>query len=534
MSDRPSKPIRARWTLGELLDYELLLQRYAETGAPEEHLLDEVHAQAVRERVPGGGAEIAKNRRWWPRAYVRAWRQWLQTQQPVDSPGKIAEAALKNLQILLFVVGLFGGAGLVATLLAQTPPMPDGSPRPVNVIFFLGACLLPQLALMLWAVAGILRRFIWRAARGNALPRLAGALVQPAATRLGEHALAAAPDDLRAWFRSTLGLVLGRGRLHRAALGWPLVAMLQYGGLGYCIGMTACLAGSVQFRQVTFGWETSNPALVNADSMWEAAKFLAKPWSGQDPRALPSKEQVANSWYDTRSGVASSDRDALLSWWPFAIACLINYGFWPRLILLVFCVGAAERALARERFDDARSDMLLRDLARCGDLRGLGAVDGEPAPRPAPPAADLPAPQAGAFPCLAYLPPDLDAPETRERLAPLLAEKLGWHLLETRAVYTVEEQEALLTRVRQIDWAGQAPRILSVHRWNAAIVQDTRALHRSLLTATGPQGHLILALGGKLRLLQDPVTREQARYWREYADELKRDFPNVEVLLLGP
>ena len=76
-----AKPRRARWTLSQLVDYELLLQRYAETGAPEEALREEVLGRAEAGGLSPHRAEIQANRRWWLREYTEAWRRYLQTRE---------------------------------------------------------------------------------------------------------------------------------------------------------------------------------------------------------------------------------------------------------------------------------------------------------------------------------------------------------------------------------------------------------------------------------------------------------------------
>ena len=527
---RPARGRRAVWKLADLLDYEVLLQKYTEADAPEAELRDEILGVAAADGVSMRRTDIAANRRWWLLEYVQAWQRRLAAQAE-HSPGAITETALSGLGFVLQAVGALVGMGVVGTLFAQAGHLPDGSPMPVNVFWVLTVCLLPQVILALMATFGMLAVSLHWRLRPNAFLRFVAALVAPLGGRLAQLLVQQAGDGLRARVKSAVGLVLGRGQLHRATLTWPLIKLLQQAtmtlGLGLAIGMLAL----PQVRHVTFGWQTTNPA-ITPELVHGVVKALAAPWSWLEKGGgEPTVADVAGSRIDVNRGAGSLDPNALTSWWPFLCKAFIVYGILPRIVLFLYSSISQRRALARESFDDSRSELLLGEIARWGELSAAPAPAREGVT--ASPIPDIAAPESGAFPCLVVLPPELDSPETRERLSALLASRLGWRILEFRAVYTVPEQEALISRLREMDWTGSAPRVLFVQRWNAAIVQDTKALVRSIMAAIGKSGHVIFALGGKVRLLEDPVTRPQTQYWREYANELKTVFPNVEVLPLG-
>src|SRR5690606_9376044 len=116
-------------------------------------------------------------------------------------------------------------------------------------------------------------------------------------------------------------------------------------------------------------------------------------------------EAIRGSLIDINQGAAALDPAALGAWWPFLCICLLVYGVIPRTFLCQATHILAYRALARERFEDSRSELLLGEIARWGELSALPAASSGGTVPARPDGSAIAGPESGAFPCLVVLAP---------------------------------------------------------------------------------------------------------------------------------
>lgn len=525
---------RALWTLADLVDFEVLLaqdERDLEDAGAEGRL--QARDRALYRQIQGAptshraeGALEKPGRRW----LFHRWRQARLEQQglePGTSPGASFAAALALSGWLLGGAGFLVGKGVLWVGLTGGR-LAGGPTEPVNVLFLLLTCVAPPFLLSM-ATAYLL------VAAGNrrwpsappVLRSLFAVICRPLVRWLIERFQHAIPVERRVALGATVGLLRSRTTAHGAALGWPLVGLMQWFALGFATAIAAGCLLSVQIWHQTFAWQTTVDAYTPA-RVHGAVRVVATPWSWLlgEGQGYPTLAQVTATQYHRHRDPAALPADAASSWWVFVVLTALTYAFLPRLLLLLAFRFRQRSALDREQFVALRYDALYERLVTTAVAwRGPDAAvapaacDGGSVPGGA--AGEGPV-EPATGPCVLVVPADLDRPQLRERVAEVLASWKGWRpatVVDFEG--TMAGQEACLARVG--GQGGQVPRRVLVLQ--EAFMPPTREVLeflRGLRRVVGPAGAILVGLLGKPGAdpLGRPAQAADVQVWRKRAQSL--------------
>ncbi|MBO9469338.1 DUF2868 domain-containing protein [Endozoicomonas sp. G2_2] len=327
-----------RWTLADLIDFETMLARVDDDTLAGDRL---VFARDIR---PGLARGDESSRR---RAGLRAWLAHRRAHAGLDT-GRVWTQGLALLRLGLFAAMALAGMALVAGLCA-------GPSQSVHVVvFFALTLLLPWGVFLFWL--GL--RAIGGARTKTLLP------VVNAVERLGRRLRGAgsghSPDGVTrsdGWQNR-----LADSRQPRRALQAALGATLQWGALGFNLGLLLAFVGSLLIFDVRFYWEATpqTGSLVQS-----SVALIATPWRTVWPAAVPDASQIEASrarYIDGERRVATTPASTA-AWWRFLLMSLLVWGVLPRLLLMGGYALAERRALARLDFQAPRHRDLWRRLA---------------------------------------------------------------------------------------------------------------------------------------------------------------------------
>ena len=321
--------LKVRWTLRDLVDFEVLSGREGEMSAADEN--------RIRAAVKGlQGAEAR-------RVGMKAWLDE-RRKGGGEFPGEVWAGGRFLAGALVAVAMFLSGAGVMTGML-------DRDRMVFHVPMVVGVSLgLPLLILL----AGFLA-FLFRGKFSKGLgfvPRVLGWIVGKLSGGNME------------WWKQ---LRLEGGRAWEA-LGWNLVRLTQVGAVMFSAGMMAGLLGCIWFLEVGFYWESTTPDWMAA-RLHEVCGFLASPWGwAWDDGVVSSSEIEQTRW--SGEGVLAGRMESAATWYPFLFAAIPFWGMLPRLLLWVFAVFSERRALAALDFQAKRHRELWRDSmgARRADL----------------------------------------------------------------------------------------------------------------------------------------------------------------------
>lgn len=327
---KPFRRVPDRWSLGDLVDFEALLAAGQAPASPRDRIR---FARDIRAELPSGDA---RRRR---RIGLRRWLD-MQRETRALTAGDLWQRSLVMLRLGLFVVLGITGLTLAAGLCAAPG-------QTVHVVLFVVLTLV-----LPWTIfAGMLiarrlggrRHFLeWLLAR---LARLSDDSSDQAATRQLQACRESLTDSAPA--RSALGAALG--------------GALQWGAVGFNLGMVLAFAASLMVFDVRFYWEaTPRTEAV----MTGAARAIALPWGWAWPGALPTSDTIraSRARYDAGQRQVPAQARTGAVWWRFLLMALLVWGLLPRLLLVAWAGWRQRRALARLDFQAPRHRVLWRQL----------------------------------------------------------------------------------------------------------------------------------------------------------------------------
>lgn len=309
-----------KWSLAELIDFEVALASWDGEAAPVERQHD------------GRAAGL---------------KRWLKTRREADgpphqSPGERWVGALSLAAILLgLLAAAFGAAAAWGTL--------DRDRNALNVVWFLAATLfLPWLMLLLGALGWLLRG---RVAGFGAL----GWLTERVSVRLLD------PER-----RTVIEKIRRSGEISKV-LGWRLAQISQRVAADFHGGAFIGFGAMILFKSVGFFWETTTEQAM-AGALSRLVEILALPWAAALPGAVPDVpgSEITADWRAAGDG-----------WWPFLLLALLVWGLAPRLLLVGYATWRERRLLDRLTFQAPHHRKLWRALTevrRGGEPEG--PVDG--------------------------------------------------------------------------------------------------------------------------------------------------------------
>jgi hypothetical protein len=474
------------WTLGDLLDFEVLL---AADATADDAAIRERDRAIAADIGAGAGAAGPTDRR-------RLFRLWLEARRRADGsrlPGSRFEAGRQAAGWVAALAGLAVGASVATTLLHYR------GQEPVNVAWFFAATVgIQWLVLAATLALSIARRVTASGARPLR------SLVTALAWTLGAG-LRRLPGEQRDRFRSVLATIEHRGEIYGAVAVWPSVVITQTFGVCFNLGVLATLLAHVALADVGFGWQSTLRA--GPEQAWRLVSLVATPWAFL-PDAHPTLEQVVASRFSYSEGIAPLSHEAMAAWWPFLFYSVLVYGLLVRTLLLASAVIASRSALARLTFDHPECNSLLRRLAgrvvrASPDRAGLVI-----------PAFDEPAVPRGAGRCFVFVADGLEVSEAA--LSSSLQAQFGW---ETSEVHPLEidrpsgNAEALAALERALPEVASV--VVAAPAQRAPIKAIALCLGNVAAVAGRTETVLLLvgrAQGGRFA----PVGDEELAHWRSF------------------
>jgi len=364
-----------RFTLAELIDLELALQRDRETPVEDLDTRDTPLAQhlasalgATGETAPGAAKSPA------PRIALRAWLNSVQ-QPGLTSAGSQFSELIELAGTCLLLAGATSGALTIGSWLLH------GTGTPVNVAVFWPAVIGIQLALL--AIFGLLASSLRCAERIPGLRGLGRVLTSISGTLpwLTLRALARLSGRPQAEWRQLFGELRALDWLYRRLRIWLMTSLTQAFAIGFNLGALAAFFAIPTLDDPAFGWRSR---LLGAGEVHAIVRGIALPWRSWLPSAVPSSAAVEATQYSSvapryavqppvrrpplEPGDASpgsdSDRPPWGAWWPFLCVSLATYGLIPRVLLLGLAQVGLRRELSRAPRAHAELERLLARLSR--------------------------------------------------------------------------------------------------------------------------------------------------------------------------
>ncbi len=455
-----SKNEAARWSLADLIDFEILLAREGEAVGNDG---DRLHfIRDIRPRLTAIGDELTRRR-----VGLRLWSSDRCGRGNAQAPaGQAWQHGLALARLSLFCTMGLAGMGLVAGLVF-------GPRQAVHVIVFFGLTLaLP-----------------WALFAGWTLARLLGARQRGSLRALMAFSLRLSGRDANQRAQDTRWLsALIQGRHERRAVAATLAGTAQRGAVGFNLGLILAFVGCLMLFDVRFYWEATPRAGIDT-AFATLTQAVAAPWSWAWPAAVPTPDEIAA----TRAGldgVQSVPVSGAAYWWPFLLMSLLVWGLLPRLLLVAFYDVLARRALARLDFQAPRHRAL---------WRRLNAIErGEVAVGPTDGVLVLDVGGHGV---------------TGEAVRGFLLRRLRVNPLRTHRVAVLDENEEAHAECALA--AGPAGVVLLAEAW-ALSPRQVAALHKRLRAALGaatPMIWVIFALAGGQP--QAPAPAELQRWTRQ-------------------
>ncbi len=322
--------MRFKWTLGDILDYELFLGEELDSLSPSENL--RTWFLNYRGRIT-------------PRRILYSWLKTRRSFATAVLPGKTVNRLYRIIAVILLLFGFLTGSGLGWGVLSYA-----GS-NPVNLFMALTVLvgipfLLTSLALILNAIPSggnrsrRMRDRLMRFVRGSVdFSRRVGIMDR-------EHADAVIGGISR--FR-------GRSVIYRSLLRWSVSQPVQLRALGFHLGIFSAVLWRGVVQDVAFAWQTT--LNVSTQSLYNFIFSFSRPWRVLFPP--PSISQIAGSRVILKNGIDALDNADLVVWWPFICLAILSYGVLPRLLFFIYSAIRRQIVLGNLSFSDSKSHKLL-------------------------------------------------------------------------------------------------------------------------------------------------------------------------------
>jgi hypothetical protein len=515
---------RVTWTLADLVDFEVQLARdVVHQDEPDIQRIEQrdrrIGRDIARQSPPPTANPVEQSRRFLFRSWLHHRLQ--QTPSTTDiSPGSATALTLTLSSLSLALFGFLSGKAVLLVVLtgAGLGLAPD---EPVNVLFYLITCIIPQVLLTLAAVGLMLTHGkVSLRTSPAALRGLLALVIRPVFAWLLGKLWHSFEGEKRQEMAAAMGWLRGRTISHADALRWPLISLLHSFALGYA---TAILLGSllsVQIWHQTFAWQTTVQAYT-PERVHRVIQIIALPWSWALPEGTgyPTLDDVAATRFHRHQDPATLPPDATASWWLFVVLAAFTYGFLPRLLLLLWGKWKLRSALARERFDTLALDPLYERLAQPNvawqgpeprnEAQASSFLGSEPG--------DHTKFMASPGPATLLIPADLASAELQTALLDRLPNWNGWNPGETIQMDgTSAGSRTVLEQCSQPANLQAHQRILLLQEAFMPPTREVLNFLRDLRRALGPQARILVGLIGKpsSEPLGQQVPPLQAEVWR--------------------
>ncbi len=317
-------------TLGDVLDYELLLEAELDSSSTDDGMRDWF-------RTYKGSLKSGR--------ILYAWLSYRRGLNQTLLPGATVNRLYRMTSALLAVIGLLAGAGMGWGVLSYA------GNNPVNL--FMAIAVLVGIPFLLTSVSLILTLL---PQNGDGSRRFADRLMRffrvtvDISRRLGMVDRAHSDTVI-----SGLNHFRGRSILYRRLIRWSVSPPIQLRALCFHLGIFIAVLWRGIVQDLAFAWQTT--LNVSPEGIHRLIVSISWPW-----RMLitpPTAEQVAGSRIVLKEGISSLNNADLISWWPFICCAVLAYGVLPRLLLLIYGLLRRQLALVNLPFKDSKSHRLL-------------------------------------------------------------------------------------------------------------------------------------------------------------------------------
>ena len=318
---------RRRWTVGDVIDFEQLVQRDDVAIGP-----------------PGFAPADGEDR-------STVFLRWLDARRHDGEavlPGTTYERGRRVVQAIVGFAGLVVGAGLAGSLLSHRDA------EPINALLFFGATVgLQVLVLVAVMLAWLLRRVNVRC------PAIDDAMLLfvRAAGRVVDRLDGSRRSSLRARWAA---LDLRSDRLS-PLVGSQMLGVTQRFAIAFNGGLiVAMLFVWLPFTDLRFGWQSTYP--IDPGTVDAGVRAVAAPWRWMAADLAPDAAQIAATRYTRGQRAESLPSDAARAWWPFLFCAIVVYGLLLRVALTTMIGATLRRRLDRLTFTHPAANALWRRL----------------------------------------------------------------------------------------------------------------------------------------------------------------------------
>jgi len=290
-------------------------------------------------------------------------RLWLTRRSQEEFPGpekKSPGTIFGDVSLLFRNLATF--KGMFVGLIAGFSFFTYTGTTPVNVFHFLLLFIVSQLAFVVFLLAAWLLRSLLP---GLQLPSFYGALFRGMLGRLAafwhKQWLRKMAGSQRAGVHHAFGILKTRSSVYGSLFYWPLFVLFQLFAIGFNLGLLAATLIKISTSDLAFGWQSTLQFSVEA--IHRAIMLIALPWSLFVPSGgYPTLAEIEGSRIILKEGIYHLTTENLIAWWPFLVFCLLFYGLFLRLALLLIGKVMERKSLHRLKFDTPACLDLLRRM----------------------------------------------------------------------------------------------------------------------------------------------------------------------------
>ncbi len=495
------------WTHADLIDLEYCLGRDRETPPADLHRRD-------RQIYLDSTAQTATRNR---EALIH---QWLGARKQQlfgasASPGRAVSEGFRQLSFI--IISTAAAIGLLSGLAFFT----YSGTTPVNVLNFLFIFIFSQLLMLVFLLLAAGLRLLGidlvPAPIVSLYELLSGWLLR----RLGKISARLPAEQV-----DGLGQLEGILKKNRSIYGqvfyWPLFRLSQQAMVGFNGGLLIATCFKILTSDIAFGWQST--IQFSSGFIHRAAALLALPWSwfAASDHAHPSLAQIEGSRIILKDGIYHLQTQDLVSWWPFLVFCILFYGIFVRLLMLLISRIGQRRAMRTVKLNRPALLQLSRRLttplmsnqAEPSDTDQTSQFQPDTDYRTAAAAAET-------LRVLLLIPPDI-AENYEAGMVRCTLQNSGLQVVDERFVQdTSEADQRLLEDLAAYAWPEGGAIVIAMESWMPPI-RETLNLIRSIRTGAGAQIPLFVFLlgpddGGTAIGPAAPVDRQ---VWQQKLDSL--------------
>jgi hypothetical protein len=165
----------------------------------------------------------------------------------------------------------------------------------------------------------------------------------------------------RAGVHHALGILKARSSVYGSLFYWPMFVLFQLFAIGFNLGLLSATLIKISTSDLAFGWQSTLQFSVEA--IHRTIMLIALPWSWLvSGGGYPTLAEIEGSRIILKEGIYHLTTENLIAWWPFLVFCLLFYGLFLRLALLLIGKVMERKSLQKLKFDTPACLDLLRRM----------------------------------------------------------------------------------------------------------------------------------------------------------------------------